>query len=323
MAKRKEECKEAKDRRRKDPRMSNCPHFTSDFGPDLEPILIGPQRRQAFENAYKMGTLLGKGGFGKVYAGERTKDSFSVATKVIKMEKITRWCKNGDQTVPLEICLLRKTSNIDGVIHLLDFYRMPDIFILILERPAGSKDLYDFINDYGCLNESLSRDFLNQILKTILACHQRGIIHRDIKDKNLLVTLSQQSKPRIHLIDFGSGAHIQNETYSDFAGTRVYAPPEWFQCGHYDGNQAAVWSIGILIYTMIYGNIPFKTNEEICTAKLKFQGNTSLECQDLIKCCLRRNPRKRILLDDILCHPWMDELHYNSAKPSPEIKKLE
>ena len=55
-------------------------------------------------------------------------------------------------------------------------------------------------------------------IEFLLACHQRGVIHRDIKDENLLVTISRHSKPKIQLIDFGSGAHIRNEIYFDFDG---------------------------------------------------------------------------------------------------------
>ena len=74
--------------------MSICHHFTSDFGPDLEPIMSpAGHQREVFEKAYKMGPLLGKGGFGTVYAGERTKDSLPVAIKVIKKAKITQWCQ--------------------------------------------------------------------------------------------------------------------------------------------------------------------------------------------------------------------------------------
>ena len=64
--------------------------------------------------------------------------------------------------------MLRKIADIEGVIRLLDFYEMPDTFVLILERPVGSKDLFDFINDHGFLDESLSRDFLRQVVDTIL-----------------------------------------------------------------------------------------------------------------------------------------------------------
>lgn len=96
---------------------------------------------------------------------------------------------------------------------------MPDTFVLILERPPGSKDLFDFINDQEALHETLARDFMRQVLDAILACHQRGVIHRDIKDENILVTMCPNSKlPKVHLIDFGSGAHIRNDIYFDFDG---------------------------------------------------------------------------------------------------------
>ena len=126
--------------------------------------------------------------------------------------------QEGDKRVPLEICLLRKISDLEGVIRLLDFYEMPDTFILIMERPLGSKDLFDFINDHTFLEESLARNFMRQVVETIHSCHAKGVIHRDIKDENLLVTVSRSAKPKIQLIDFGSGAHIRNPIYFDFDG---------------------------------------------------------------------------------------------------------
>jgi len=90
--------------------------------------------------------------------------------------------------VPVEICLLRKVSSVPGVVRLLDFYERPDSFILILERPRGCKDLFDFITERGKLEERTARRFLTHVVKVILQSHERGVIHRDIKDENILVS---------------------------------------------------------------------------------------------------------------------------------------
>ena len=123
------------------------------------------------------------------------------------------------KSVPLEICLLRKVSSVPGVVRLLDFYERPDSYILILERPPGCKDLFDFITEKGRLEEAVARRFLRQVLQTVLACHERGVIHRDIKDENILVNV-MEGVPEVQLIDFGSGAHITGETYTDFDGEK-------------------------------------------------------------------------------------------------------
>jgi serine/threonine protein kinase len=110
---------------------------------------------------------------------------------------------------------------VPGVVRLLDFYERPDSYILIMERPLICKDLFDFITEKGSLEEEVARTFLRQVVETVLACHQRGVIHRDIKDENILVNLLNQSH-EIQLIDFGSGSHINSDCYSDFDGELTF-----------------------------------------------------------------------------------------------------
>ena len=115
------------------------------------------------------------------------------------------------------------------------------------------------------------------------------------------------------------------------AGTRVYAPPEWIQCSQYTGNEATVWSLGILLYDMVVGDIPFTTDETICIAQPVFPGHVSPDCQDLIMRCLQIAPGQRIPLAEIIKHPWMTRTgggvemapparyhhgHHHSHKPS-------
>lgn len=114
-----------------------------------------------------------------------------------------------------------------------------------------------------------------------------------------------------------------------FLGTRVYSPPEWIGKQVYKGDEASVWSLGVLLYNMIYGNIPFENDDEILNCRLDFNKydirlygksqhhgfflntkpqiiNTNYnDVNDLIKMCLNANTTERIKLEEILNHKWL------------------
>merc|ERR1719391_974151 len=240
---------------------------------------INHQRKINFEEAYRVGAVLGKGGFGIVYAGVRSKDRREVAIKHVARNKVEHWANLNGKRVPLELKLLHSVQSVSGVIR-----------------------LFDFITEKGAIEEELAKNFFRQVTTTLIACHNKGVVHRDVKDENILVDMKTG---KLSLIDFGSGAFLTPEAYKDFDGTRVYSPPEWIRCSRYHGVPATVWSLGILLYDMVCGDIPFEKDEEICNAQLHFRRSISEECQSPIRSCLKIRPNDRIGLEPILGHPWL------------------
>jgi len=255
-----------------------------------------------FLQKYSVGQELGKGGFGVVFAGTRKEDGAPVALKHVARSKVIDWTKVNGYKVPSELRLMLDVQTVPGVIQVLDFYEREDSFIYVMERPENYMDMFDFITKEKTLEEMVARNFFRQVLDTVVACHDRGIVHRDIKDENLLVDMTSH---KVTLIDFGSGGLIQRGDYYEYDGTRVYAPPEWVRDGRYRWEGLTVWSLGILLFDMVVGDIPFQEDDEICRARLRFPNGLSREVRGLIYGCLQADEKYRLTLGDVRRHSWL------------------
>ena len=294
--------------------MCTTPNESSNSNSGICKSAAGDKRqKQKLEDVYKVNSVLGKGGFGVVYCGTRKSDLKEVAIKHVAKNRVSVWGTLDNESVPLELELLHRVQGVSGVIQLIEYFERSDSFVYILERPEHSKDMFDFITEKKRMSEVLAVKLFKQIVQTIVDCHKQGVIHRDIKDENILVNHKAET---IRLIDFGSGGFLHDDYYTDFEGTRVYAPPEWISCGRYKANPATVWSLGILLFDMVQGDIPFEKDEEIVDAKLFYRKTVSKECKDLIESCLKLRPQDRIGLEQIMSHSWMSS-EKSLARESP------
>ncbi|XP_073809997.1 serine/threonine-protein kinase pim-3-like isoform X1 [Danio rerio] len=265
-----------------------------------------PSKRSR-RDLYLKGPLLGRGGFGSVFAGMRRSDGLPVAIKYVSKDRTPERLKvDGQGRLPLEVALMTRVTSAPAcpsVLQLLDWFDRPRRYILILERPDPCQDLQSFCEENGCLDERLAKKVLVQLIAALKHCESRGVLHRDVKPENLLISTESQD---IKLLDFGCGDLLKRSTYKYFAGTPAYAPPEWFRRHRYHATPATVWSVGVTLYNILCDRFPFRGAQRVTSrSRLTFPKSLSTECRQLIHWCLSAAPADRPSLDDIESHPWL------------------
>ncbi|NXM13322.1 PIM1 kinase, partial [Ploceus nigricollis] len=162
---------------------------------------------------YQLGPQLGSGGFGTVFSGIRLSDGSPVS--LLEAPIFSRSQPDGTR-VPMEIVLMEKVgSGCHNIIQLLDWFELPDSFVLVMERPEASQDLLDFLLEQEFLCEEMARWLFSQVLEAVRHCTACGVLHRDIKPENLLV---DPESGDLKLIDFGCGTFLQEQAFTRFAG---------------------------------------------------------------------------------------------------------
>ncbi|CAO3635536.1 unnamed protein product [Cunninghamella blakesleeana] len=180
------------------------------------------------------------------------------------------------------------------------------------EEEGKAQDLFECIEKHHHLSESIAQYIFKQIINTVLYLKQNGVYHRDIKDENILIDRHYNIK----LIDFGSAIAIdpnKRQWISQFHGTLSFASPE-ILCGKiYEPEPAEVWSLGILLYTMLFGQVPFSTPLQVTNGHYHLPTiHISKPCSSLLNALLRKNPLYRPSIEDIANCDWL----------SMDIKKI-
>ncbi|RXN11494.1 serine threonine- kinase pim-3-like protein [Labeo rohita] len=259
--------------------------------------------KRSCEDSYIKGPMLGQGGFGSVFAGTRSSDGLPVAIKyVTKDEEHEDIEVEGQGLLPLEVALMTRVNSAPAcpnVLKLLEWFEHPGRYVMILERPDPCQDLHSFCEENGCLDESQAKKVLMQLINALKHCESCGVFHRDVKPQNLLICTDTNE---IKLLDFGCGHLLKYSAYKEFAGTLSFAPPEWFRSHSYRAGPATAWSLGVTLYQLLCGSLPFRSARRV--RRLRFPRHLSADCRQLIRWCLKAAADDRPSLQDIEQHPW-------------------
>lgn len=299
--------------------ISNIPisHRPGTFGPGINEANGHPRRlsipRKTDEDflneslaKYSLQRVLGKGAYAVVRLALHNETGKKVAIKTYEKYQIIDPVKKNNLLREIEIL---KRLDHPNIVKLHETIEGKRHFHLVLEYINGSS-LYNYMKSKpnGSLEESEARKLFKQILSALDYCHNQSVAHRDIKLDNILL----DNKENVKLIDFGfSTLNSQEEKSRLFCGTPSYMAPEIVGRKDYYGQNADVWALGILLYAMLCGKMPFKAYNDRELYRRIEKGSFTLPPQfhenlkTLINKMLDVNPRKRPSIKALLEDDWV------------------
>ncbi|XP_052048359.1 PAS domain-containing serine/threonine-protein kinase isoform X2 [Apodemus sylvaticus] len=260
------------------------------------------------EYSHKYNTIspLGSGAFGFVWTAVEKECNKEVVVKFIKKEKVLEDCWIEDPKlgrVTLEIAILSKVKHAN-IIKVLDIFENQGFFQLVMEKHGSGLDLFAFIDRHPCLDEPLASYIFRQLVSAVGYLRSEGIIHRDIKDENIVIA----EDFTIKLIDFGSAAYLERgKLFYTFCGTIEYCAPEVLIGNPYRGPELEMWSLGVTLYTLIFEENPFCEVEETMEAVIHPPFLVSPELMSLLSGLLQPCPEQRTTLEKLIMDPWVTQ----------------
>ncbi|XP_065346882.1 serine/threonine-protein kinase MARK2-like isoform X12 [Cloeon dipterum] len=278
---------------------------------------------------YKLLKTIGKGNFAKVKLAKHVPTGKEVAIKIIDKTQLN---PSSLQKLFREVRIMKMLDH-PNIVKLFQVIETEKTLYLVMEYASGG-EVFDYLVLHGRMKEKEARAKFRQIVSAVQYCHQKKIIHRDLKAENLLL----DSEMNIKIADFGfSNEFTPGSKLDTFCGSPPYAAPELFQGKKYDGPEVDVWSLGVILYTLVSGSLPFdgstlrELRERVLRGKYRIPFYMSTDCENLLKKFLVLNPAKRASLENIMKDKWMnmgyeeDELKpYTEPEPDfKDIKRIE
>ena len=275
-----------------------------------KPQIIVQKKPYHKKGNYYLLETIGEGAFAKVKLGLHIPTGEKVAIKILNKERLFEDIEEicDIKKIKKEINILKRIRH-KNVIQLYEIMESKSNLYIVMEY-CENKELFDYIVSKKFLKEKEACRFFQQIIDGVEYLHLSNITHRDLKPENLLL----DKNFRIKISDFGLsyiGKNIDSLLDTP-CGTPSYAPPEMLRGEKYNGVYSDIWSCGIILYTMLVGNLPCAESKEeliyenIINHNYYYPDYISKEAVDLIENMLKINPRERYDFEQIKAHPWFN-----------------
>lgn len=259
-----------------------------------------------FSQQYTTLKQIGRGAYGYVKMAYRNTDRLLVVAKFILKEKLCSQfmiTTDDNKEMPMEIYLLTTVKH-PNVVTVYDVFENEKFFQLVMEKHGSGMDLFEFIDRRPMMDEKLACFIFKQIAKAVDYLHSLKILHRDIKDENIIIDQTFHVK----LIDFGSATFMQDgKLFSTFFGTTEYCSPEVLAGNKYAGPELEMWSLGVTLYVLIFFENPFLDIEETLRGDLRFLHHITPNLEILLTAMLDKNPRTRCTMKELMEDVWLNQ----------------
>ncbi|XP_024116384.1 MAP/microtubule affinity-regulating kinase 4 isoform X1 [Oryzias melastigma] len=269
---------------------------------------------------YRLLKTIGKGNFAKVKLARHILTGREVAIKIIDKTQLN---PTSLQKLFREVRIM-KGLNHPNIVKLFEVIETDKTLYLVMEYASGG-EVFDYLVSHGRMKEVEARAKFRQIVSAVHYCHMKNIVHRDLKAENLLL----DADANIKIADFGfSNEFTLGNKLDTFCGSPPYAAPELFQGKKYDGPEVDVWSLGVILYTLVSGSLPFdgqnlkELRERVLRGKYRVPFYMSTDCEGILRRFLVLNPSKRCTLEQVMKDKWINT-GYEGDDLKPHIEPVE
>ncbi|XP_036715597.1 serine/threonine-protein kinase SIK3 isoform X4 [Balaenoptera musculus] len=252
---------------------------------------------------YEIDRTIGKGNFAVVKRATHLVTKAKVAIKIIDKTQLD---EENLKKIFREVQIMKMLCH-PHIIRLYQVMETERMIYLVTEYASGG-EIFDHLVAHGRMAEKEARRKFKQIVAAVYFCHCRNIVHRDLKAENLLL----DANLNIKIADFGfSNLFTPGQLLKTWCGSPPYAAPELFEGKEYDGPKVDIWSLGVVLYVLVCGALPFdgstlqNLRARVLSGKFRIPFFMSTECEHLIRHMLVLDPNKRLSMEQICKHKWM------------------